>query len=206
MYLRSNGSYYRGTEQASRRAPFLILFSWNDYKALDEARAECAECTGLSSAYDLAIAGVRDIDDPTPAAIEAYKHATTIGRGHCEAHSGIRSATPKEAYTYPSGKPKLWAIVRSVALRQCGHFMMGSARIAGASISISGACGSDGLPRDYQEVPKAYRDRLVEVPEAVAAVYWTDNGHNTIGSSAPTLRDWALQAFTLPAESRRRSW
>ena len=207
MYLRPSGAYYVGTEQRSRRAPFLILFSWNDYKALDEIRASCADCIGLISAYDRAIAGVRDINDPAPEAIEAYKLACTIGRGHCEAHTGIRSGVAKELYTYPNGKPKLWATVRSVALQQCGHFMMGCARIGGASISISGSCGSDGLPRDYQEVPKAYRDRLVEVPEAVAAVYWSDNGHNTIGSAAPTMRDWALEAFALTLEvRRRRSW
>jgi len=191
MFIRKTSSgYYRGTEQRSGRGQYLALFSWNDYKALDEQRAHCLECRALSAEYAAAIAGVQGIDDPTPAAIEAYKRACTIGRTRCDAHAGIRSGLPVPVY--PNGKGKLWAAVRSCALRQCGHFMMGQIRIGGKSITVSGPIGHDGLPLDLQCVPLAQRARLVEVPEHIAAIYWSDNGHNTIGAAGDTLRDWAL--------------
>lgn len=192
MYLRAGGTYYRGTEQCARRAPFLILFSWNGFKALDEVRAECAECTRLARDRETAISrhdeqSWRAIDWPY----------------HCADHGGIKAGAP-EVTTYPNGKPRLWALVRSVALHQCGNFMMGSATVFGTQISISGAYGADGLPRDYQDVPPAYRDRLVEVPEEIAAAYWAGGGHNSAGNEAPTLRSWALSTFEVG--DLRASW
>lgn len=162
----------------------MILFTWNDYKAQDEVRAHCADCVRIKTARDVAIA--RDDDQSW----RAYEHPRT-----CELPTGTHTDTTKDVYTYPNGKPKIWAIVRSVALHQCGHFMMGRARIQGTRLSISGSCGADGLPTDLQAVPARYRDQLVLVPEDVAAVYWKDDGHNTIGSAAPTMRDWAMRAF-----------
>lgn len=98
---------------------------------------------------------------------------------------------------YPNGKPLLYAAVRKVALSQFGHWMMGSTRIADCRITISGACGSDGLPCDLEKLTARARTRLVLVPEDVAAVYWADDGHNTIGKAAPTLRQWAQQQFSV---------
>jgi hypothetical protein len=182
MYLTTKGgTYYRGTEQCSRRAPFLILFTWNDFRALDELRAECAQCVELERARQTAI----DRHDGS------YADMPT----NCPAHDGIRSGVSPEVYRYSNGKPKIWATVRSVALHQCGHFMMGAAMIHGARVSISGAYGADGLPRDYQDVPKIARDRLVLVPEDIASVFWAGNGHNSAGNEAPTIHAWAVRTF-----------
>lgn len=45
-----------------------------------------------------------------------------------------------------NGFAALYGCVRIVAMRQVGHFMMGAARVAGESITVSGSFGSDGLP------------------------------------------------------------
>jgi hypothetical protein len=47
----------------------------------------------------------------------------------------------------------IYAIVRTVALRQCGHWMMGSARIQGTTYTVSGAYGNDGLPMRINTLP-----------------------------------------------------
>lgn len=99
------------------------------------------------------------------------------------------------AERYSNGKPRLYAAVRKVALQQCGHFMMGTARIANVRIPISGSCGSDGLPRDYDTLPPSVRAYLTEVPEDVATLYWADDGHNTIGRAAKFLLEWATRTF-----------
>lgn len=96
---------------------------------------------------------------------------------------------------YPNGKPKLWACVRTTALSQLGHWMMGNIHIGGKSITVSGPIGHDGLPLDFQEVPKKFRSSLVEVPEDVATIFWEDNGHNDIGSAREALMAWALVTF-----------
>ena len=43
------------------------------------------------------------------------------------------------------------AIVRKVAMHQCGHFMMGFARVKGERITLSGSYGSDGLPKTVSD-------------------------------------------------------
>src|SRR5262245_54625287 len=102
MYLQPGYTYYRGTEQCASRAPFLILFSWNDFKALDELRAGCGDCGRL-------------ISDRLHA-IERHDGSYADMPASCPTHAGIRSNLPTDLYTYPNGKPKLWAAVRSVAL------------------------------------------------------------------------------------------
>lgn len=181
MFIRKSGrgGYDRHGQQRSGRGQYLALFSWNDYKALDELRSECTDCRALWEARSLAI--------------EAGDHTAYARAYHCEAHQGIRSGLGIPLY--PNGREKLYACVRACSLSQCGHFMMGSIRIGQKYLTVSGPIGNDGLPMDLQDVPKDQRSRLVELPEAIATVYWSDNGHNDVGSAGPTLRGWALETF-----------
>lgn len=117
-----------------------------------------------------------------------------------EQHSGrgrylaLWSGDAKDPQT---GKPRLYATVRSCALHQLGHWMMGTIRVAGQSVTVSGPCGSDGLPMDLSKLTPTAQAKLIEVPADVAAVYWADNGHNDIGQPAEdVLRQWARQTFT----------
>lgn len=175
---------YRGTEQVSGRGDYLALFAWNEFKAMDEVRIACSDCCMLTIARADAMARWQ-----TPEGTQADREAYNWPQ-RCEKHDRISEPAPEK---YPNGRPKLWALIRSCSLHQCGHFMMGTIRVGGVSITVSGSIGHDGLPLDLQAVPADYRDRLIEVPEDVATAYWTDDtGHNDVGAVRPTLQSWAL--------------
>lgn len=87
----------------------------------------------------------------------------------------------------------LYACIRVVALSQCGHWMMGTARIAGESVCMSGSYGSDGLPGTLADYSDRVRAAFVRVPDDIVRAYWhaDDPGWNSAGSEAPTLARWA---------------
>ena len=110
-------------------------------------------------------------------------------------YKAAKEGQTQDVLCYPNGKPRLWAAVRSCALSQFGHFMMGTIRIGGKSITVSGPIGHDGLPLDLQDVPLTHHARLTEVPADIAALYWADDGHNDIGSARTALQQWAKETF-----------
>ena len=82
------------------------------------------------------------------------------------------------------------ACVRQVALEQVGHYMMGTARIGGESITVSGTYGDMGLPTS---VPReVWQEYGTPVPEDLYEKWNTGGGHNTGGTEAEALREWAL--------------
>lgn len=87
----------------------------------------------------------------------------------------------------------LYACIRQVALRQCGHFMMGQARIADMRLILSGSYGSDGLPEDYDRLSIRAREKFVRVPDAISELYWhpEHTGHNSAGSEARAMAAYA---------------
>lgn len=106
----------------------------------------------------------------------------------------------------------LRACVRSVAMHQCGHFMMGRALIgAGGTvrseylkdgeITVSGSYGHDGLPLNaptgkfacLSKITVAAWDRLLTLPEELTACFWKGGGHNSAGNEAGPVRSWALE-------------
>lgn len=90
-------------------------------------------------------------------------------------------------------RPELRALVRRVRLSQTGHFMMGSAQIAGKhTVTLSGAYGSDGLPSDLKDDQGHLWDRLHPIPQDLQDAFWEGGGHNTSGKEGPVLRRWAL--------------
>lgn len=83
------------------------------------------------------------------------------------------------------------ACVRKVALRQCGYWMIGRARIYSRSFSVSGAYGADGLTMG---VPRDVYDRLpVTLPNDLREAWNKGEGWNSAGKEAPDMRKWALQ-------------
>lgn len=85
------------------------------------------------------------------------------------------------------------AIVRKVSMEQCGHFMMGVARVKGKTISISGSYGSDGLPinEDWtSETEKAF-DIAIPLPDYLHEAWNKGGGHNSAGSEAKLMAQWA---------------
>ncbi len=106
--------------------------------------------------------------------------------------------TGKDWRDFPSeNRRKLYACVRHVSLRQMGPWMMGSARIAGQSVTVSGSYGSDGLPGDYERLTLAARAKLVEIPAELTEMFWQGGGHNCAGNEAAAMREWALKTLAV---------
>ena len=194
MFINSKGGYGRNGEQFARGS-FLLLFSHNGHKWEDQnnrARVEDhgqmltrgGDSEGERFKCQCRGSGWRPEygDAPVPSYYLKY----------CPAHG-------HEYKTWAGDDKKLYACLRHVSLRQLGHFMMGTARIAGQSVTVSGAYGADGLPRDYEELTEAGRAKLTEVPVDVAAAYWAGDGWNGAGKEAPVLRAWALRALRVDA-------
>lgn len=92
----------------------------------------------------------------------------------------------------PLGRDNFRAIARKVALRQCGPWMIGTARIKGESIRISGAYGSDGLPCTVSEKVFAAG---VDVPGWLYDAWSNGEGWNSSGNETNAMRAWAIETF-----------
>lgn len=93
--------------------------------------------------------------------------------------------------SYARRNDPIKAIVRKVALHQVGHYMMGTARIYGESIAVSGAYGGNGLPCG---VPDAVYDRAtVILPEDLRKAWNEGGGWNSAGNEAEVMRRWAVE-------------
>lgn len=99
-------------------------------------------------------------------------------------------------------RPQLYAVIRQVALKQLGHWMMGNANIKGHWMTISGDYGNDGLPMtlDDDEFP----EDAVPLPDDLCHAFWTGGGHNCAGCEAPLIRDWALDHLPKIRAAERR--
>jgi hypothetical protein len=83
----------------------------------------------------------------------------------------------------------LRACVRQVALEEIGHFMMGDARIGGESFTVTGAYGNNGLP---MQVPRQiWEDYGEPVPDRLYEEWKEGGGHNSAGTEAGPVREWA---------------
>lgn len=186
---RSQGGYNRHGEQFARGS-FLMVFSHNEYTWEDQNNRPHFEDHG--KVFDV-IAGegftIQKTCQCAGSAPYTYTKAEDVPSyylKYCPVHSIEYKHMPSEL------NRKLYACVRHVSLRQCGHFMMGSARIAGQVVTVSGAYGSDGLPMDYEKLTQSAQQKLVEVPTDLAEKFWQGGGHNSAGEEAPAMREWAL--------------
>jgi hypothetical protein len=84
------------------------------------------------------------------------------------------------------------ALVRKVALRQLGHWMMGCARAFGQTLRLSGAYGNDGLPLT---VPDSIYEKATPVPRNLLEAWNKGGGWNGCGSEAKAIREWAVNTF-----------
>jgi hypothetical protein len=198
MFLKTSQSGYTRHGEQFARGSFLILFSHNQYKWEDQNNRPHYEDHGKT--FDVILGDGFTVQRKCRCGGEYGFITNRVENGltenppvyclkYCPVHSGEWKSMPAEL------NRKLYACVRHVSLRQLGHFMMGTARIAGQSVTLSGSYGSDGLPRDYESLTPAARAKLVEVPPEIAEVYWKGDGWNSAGNEAPTMRQWAAQAF-----------
>jgi hypothetical protein len=112
------------------------------------------------------------------------------GTEQCIAQARFLLLVQPEGYEHRN--EPIRALVRKVALHQCGHFMMGKARTFGHSITVSGSYGGDGLPCN---VPMEVYEKAVDVPQELIEAWDKGGGWNSCGSEAPLMRDWALKTF-----------
>ena len=90
----------------------------------------------------------------------------------------------------PLGPNNFRGLVRKVVMRQCGNWMMGTARVANESLTLSGAYGGDGLPKTVSE--KIF-EKGTPVPKALYDAWDKGGGWNSCGSEADAMRAWALK-------------
>ena len=93
----------------------------------------------------------------------------------------------------PHNAEGTFAVVRKVALRQLGHFMMGRVNLGGRWHSVSGSYGNDGLPMDVERMP----DDAKPLPPDLYEAWNKGGGWNSAGSEASAMRAWALQTFSV---------
>lgn len=122
-YIKSSHTYYRGTEQCARRAPFLLLLQPRE-------------------------------------------------------HEG-------------AARDNTFTVVRKVALRQLGHWMMGRVNFGGKWRGVSGAYGNDGLPMTVEALPKD----AVRLPGELYDAWNKGGGWNSCGGEASAMRQWARETF-----------
>ena len=96
---------------------------------------------------------------------------------------------------------QVYGVVRHCRMRQLGHFMMGEVELGDQRISLSGTYGSDGLPRDLDEVQSWNRHLLTRMPESLEAQLWAGGGHNCAGSEAEAVHAWGLTLTKQPKAS-----
>lgn len=82
---------------------------------------------------------------------------------------------------------QIYGVVRTVALRQCGHWMMGTARILGKSYTVSGSYGNDGLTLSVDTIPPDAKP----LPDELREAWNTGGGWNSAGSEAEAVAEWA---------------
>lgn len=130
MFITSKSRSYARDGQQRASGKFLAVFSHNGFKAEEQANPVV----------------------PGPALMDWIKAdratvCTCAGNPHY-----YQKSCPVHAVEYrvPEVPKKLYAVVRSCAMSQCGQWMMGTINIAGQRVTVSGSYGSDGLPMDYR--------------------------------------------------------
>lgn len=196
MFITKSQSGYNRYGEQFARGSFLCVFSHNEYKWEEQNNTlhfdlagtlvNGIEChCGQYQAYEMPWVENSRPDSKggswTPAPYYYLKS--------CPAHAHEYKTMP-ESY-----KRVLYACVRHVSLRQLGHFMMGTARIAGQSVTLSGSYGSDGLPMDYESLSLAARGKVVRLPAELQEKFWQGGGHNSAGNEASAMREWANATF-----------
>ena len=215
MYIEpGNRTYYKGTEQRSRRGRFLILMT----RAAEQIEVACPSCKGLGHK----VVECTRCGDPRATCILAgtcgYEDLTWWLKAEDAGGAGWASVADMVLSTvyecdygcYGKGRLKQYeavdlrdvrAVVRDVALRQLGHWMTGQVRISGHPVSLSGAYGADGLTR---EVPRAVFELGVPLPPELYEAWSKGGGHNSAGSAAPDMAQWARDNLKALSPQKRR--
>jgi hypothetical protein len=112
-------------------------------------------------------------------------------------------------HNFLKGNREIKCMVRTVAMRQAGHFMMGDLCFNFGDkkyyFSVSGTYGADGLTKDVEELRLAYSperapaevieavwDGLMPLPRDIAEMKWkSTSGWNCAGDEGSAVHEWA---------------
>lgn len=127
------------------------------------------------------------------------KDATTgfVRGSHQQKSSGYFLVLLKPDYrvgteAYNETKGDLRALIRHCTMKQMGHYMMGKVRIANETFTMTGTYGNSGLPKRID--PEIW-ENAVPLPEELYEAWKTGGGHNSAGSEAEAMHEWANQNF-----------
>ena len=81
----------------------------------------------------------------------------------------------------------IYGVVRTVALKQLGHWMMGKVRIMGKSYTVSGSYGNDGMTLSVDAIPPDAKP----LPDELREAWNKGGGWNSAGSEAQAMAEWA---------------
>lgn len=194
MFIKTSQSGYDRNGEQFARGSFLILFSHNPHKWAEQHNRPHFEDHGKTfdvvSGEGFVIQKTCQCAGTAPYTYTKAEDVPTYYLRYCPVHQEEYREMPADM------SRKLYACVRHVSLRQFGAWIMGRARIAGQSVTLSGSYGADGLTCDYEDLTPAARAKLTEVPTEVAEQFWKgEGGHNCAGSEGPVMREWAKRTF-----------
>jgi len=214
MFISTKYSGYNRHSEQSAAGYFLILMQPDTYTSVKypQYKAECAICGKLSSEHEGKfisdscsehgiVARLRQrarlqVETTNEDLIESF----VAGCAQCEAIQKLKDAAGCQFFIAQSNSYPLRAIVRYVRMRQLGHFMMGSARVNGHSLTLSGSYGSDGLPMSVSD--EVY-EAGVELPAELYTLWANGGGWNSAGTEAGHMREWAKQTFPKPSKTQK---
>lgn len=217
MYIdKTVRSYYRGTEQHTSRARFLILVSLG----MTEELVPCERCAGFKQ-----FIYTDDLDDlnedfsnakiypcnrcnriPCDACERkgwTYDEAVDEHAQKCTKCDGRGDLGASGLVTKYTHQKEVRALVRKVAMHQLGHWMMGSAEAFGHKLRLSGSYGGDGLT---VTVPRDVFEQAIPIPQELHDAWNKGGGWNSTGSEAYAMREWARANLDKlePARKRKR--
>jgi hypothetical protein len=211
MFISTKYSGYNRHGEQSAAGYFLILMQPKTFESLKypQYKKECAICGSLSSEHEnkhiATECSYHGIVERLRQRARMKQEATdedlipsfVAGCVECETVQRLKTEAGCQFFKVQSNSYPLRAIVRYVRMRQLGHFMMGSARVNGHSLTLSGSYGSDGLPTS---VPDDVYDAGVELPQYLYDAWNKGGGWNSAGSEAAQMREWAKQTFPKPTK------
>jgi len=123
---------------------------------------------------------------------EGYTYYRSSGEQYHSRAPFLLFLQPKSKDLAETTNAPIRCVSRKVALRQCGHWMMGRVRIGREWYGVSGAYGADGLTMTVNA--DAYH-LGIPLPADLYAAWNTGGGWNGTGTEAPAIAEWARKTF-----------
>jgi len=101
----------------------------------------------------------------------------------------------------PIGPDNFRGIIVATKLSQFGHWMMGSCKIEGHKLTLSGTYGEDGLT---MTVPHDIFELGTPLPPELFEAWSKGRGWNDAGSEGLSIRQWAIDNMKVIKTKQRK--